>query len=98
MAKRIKKTFHIIADDRTITVTGRECFALEHLIRAGARGITALEAPAIRWAAYVFDLRNDFGLAIETRHEAHKGDFPGSHARYVLHTQVELVAEERAAA
>lgn len=73
-----------------VTVKGRPAWALGHLAAAGARGITSLEYPAPRWAAYVHTLRG-MGVPIETVHEAHKGDYPGTHARYVLRGAVVLV-------
>jgi hypothetical protein len=39
----------------------------------------------------VFNLKREFGLDIETAHESHRGQFPGSHARYILRSQVEIV-------
>lgn len=80
---------------RTITPTGREAWALRELIQAGARGCTPIDNPAPRWSAYIHDLRHEFGLYIETIHEKHGGDFPGTHARYVLRSQVAI--ERRAA-
>ena len=66
----------------------RLAWALEALLRAGARGITPLSHPAPRWSAYVFDLRA-LGLPIETIRERHGGEFPGHHGRYVLHASAE---------
>ena len=37
-------------------------------------------------------VRHEFGLKIETIHEAHEGTFSGTHARYVLRSQVRLTA------
>lgn len=67
----------------SLTLKGRPAWALGHLVAAGAAGITSLEYPAPRWAAYVHTLRG-LGVPIETVHEAHKGDYPGTHARYML--------------
>jgi len=64
-----------------------------HLIKAEKRGCSSLEYPAVRWAAYVHDLRRDFGIVIETIRERHAGPFPGNHARYVLHSEVEAFEE-----
>ena len=66
-------------------------WALDNLIRAGEYGCCPRNNPAPRWSAYVHRLRK-FGLVIETRMEPHSGAFPGSHAHYVLHDQVERVA------
>jgi hypothetical protein len=68
-------------------VTGQVAKALVELVRRGAAGVTALEVNswAYRLGAYVFILRHDYGLAIETVHEPHDN---GWHGRYVLHTPV----------
>lgn len=71
----------------TITVSGRILWALQRLIAAGQAGCTPITQPAPRWAAYVHTLRGQ-GVPIETKHEDHGGDFPGTHARYVLHATV----------
>jgi hypothetical protein len=43
------------------------------------------------------DLRK-FGLDIETIHEPHQGEFPGSHARFVLRSRVTRVEDRGVAA
>lgn len=70
-----------------IIVKGRTRWALEALIAAGKEGITSLHNPAPRLAAYVFNLR-EIGVKIETVSEAHEGPFSGTHARYILRSQV----------
>ena len=70
-----------------IIVSGRDWWALERLIDAGARGCTPIDEPAPRWSGYVFNLRQ-MGVAIETIHERHGGPFAGTHDRYVLRRQV----------
>lgn len=64
--------------------------ALAALIKAGSKGVTALELSswAYRLGAYVHTLRHDYGLAIETLREPHDG---GWHGRYVLHTPCQIV-------
>lgn len=81
-----------------ITVTGRECWTLRKLIDAGAKGVSSLDNIGPRVSHYVFKLRG-YGLAIETIHEKHGGDFPGTHARYRLHAKVTIleVSDRRAA-
>ena len=69
------------------TVSGRMRWALERLVKAGATGCTALETPALRWAAYVHFLRRRH-IEIETVEEPHGGPFPGTHARYILRSGV----------
>jgi hypothetical protein len=70
-----------------ITVNGRTCWALMQLIEAGAIGVTTIDNPAPRWAAYVHQLRQ-LGVRIETVTERHSDPFPGNHARYVLRSNV----------
>lgn len=64
--------------------------ALAALIKAGSKGVTALELSswAYRLGAYVHTLRHDYGLAIETLREPHDG---GWHGRYVLHTPCQII-------
>jgi hypothetical protein len=71
----------------TITARGRALWALERLVAAGGRGCTPITEPGPRWAAYVHNLRG-LGVPIDTIHEEHTGDFPGTHARYVLRASV----------
>lgn len=69
-------------------VRGRDSWALERLICAGAKGCTSITEPAPRWSAYVHRLRQ-LGVLIETLIEPHDGPFAGHHARYVLRCTVE---------
>lgn len=71
----------------TVTVKGRDRWALEALIQAGPVGVTPITNPAPRISAYVFNLRA-LGVTIETITEAHEGAFAGHHARYVLRAAV----------
>lgn len=80
-----------------ITVTGRERWALECLMAAGDTGCKPIETPGPRWSAYVFDLRV-IGHDIETINEAHSGPFAGTHARYVLRSNVALAGRDEVAA
>jgi len=103
MTDRLAVSARTLPDGRCFTTTGRPAETLLSLLEAGQRGITSLEAFqagwAVRLAAYVHRLRSECGLTIETRREPHQG---GSHARYVLHTSVEVTqrsdAGERMAA
>lgn len=72
-----------VAASVTIAVSGRVLWALERLLEAGCKGCTPITKPAPRWAAYVHTLRG-LGVPVETIHEEHEGEFPGTHARYVL--------------
>lgn len=74
---------------RSISLLGREAWALLELIEAGASGCTPIDNPAPRWSHYVWLLRGD-GFKVETVDESHAGPFAGSHARYVLHDDVTL--------
>jgi len=76
----------------SITVSGRDHWALECLMAAGVKGCTPIENPGPRWSGYVHDLRA-LGILIETVTETHDGPFKGTHARYVLQNPVSLVAE-----
>jgi len=80
---------HIETPDgtRRVEVKGRDLWTLRQLVEAGMQGITSDAYPGVRVAAHVHNLRKA-GFEIETRHERHKGPFPGAHARYILHTTV----------
>jgi len=97
----MKKTFIAIYPDgtrRTFVLQGRNAWALSELIREGKNGCTPIGNPGPRWSAYIHNLRHEFGLEIETITEAHKGPFPGTHARYVLHSSVFMASENSEAA
>lgn len=97
----MKATFlHRLRDGREIPIvlTGRNARALLQLVEAGSGGCTPITHPGPRWSAYVHRLRHDFGLTIETKHEAHTGPFPGNHARYVLRSVVEVLETGKEAA
>jgi hypothetical protein len=79
---------------REIRLMGRDRWALEMLIRAGSRGITAIEMNGPRLHAYIFDLRHEHGLSIIREDEPHSGDFPGHHGRYFLLSKVTRKLEE----
>jgi hypothetical protein len=90
MTKRLEIRFRVEPNGAWQTVTGRDAWALMARHRAGPHGVTPLDTPGPRWSAYVFNLRQ-LGLVIETVHESHGGPFPGSHARYVLHSSITIV-------
>ena len=85
-------TAYVLPDGPVFTVTGRDAWALLELYRAGPQGCTPIDCPAPRWSAYIFNLKRRHGLDIETVHESHRGQFPGSHARYVLRSLVEITS------
>lgn len=77
-----------------IYVEGRNAWALDNLIRAGNAGCTPIDNPAPRWSAYVFKLRHEYRLHIETIDEPHGGPYAGTHARYVLRSVVRVIERE----
>lgn len=80
--------------EHVFTLTGREAWALSRLIAAGAKGVTPMEEPTgPRWSAYVHRLKKH-GVDIATVTERHGGAFPGSHARYVLFSDVRQLEGE----
>lgn len=90
---RLRATVHEPDGPRQITVTGRQpCRTLTALVDAKGKGITALEISswALRLGHYVWLLRHDHGLIIQTIREPHDG---GDHGRYILHSRVEIDAE-----
>lgn len=86
----------IVADpglpERTLTLRGRDAWALQELIKAGPRGCTPIDHPGPRWSGYVHNLRREYGLRIETVTEPHGGPYAGHHARYLLRSVVRIVA------
>jgi hypothetical protein len=81
----------IMPDGLPFTVFGRDAWALSELHSAGQRGCTPIDNPGPRWSAYVHKLKRLHALSIETLNEAHKGPFAGTHARYVLQSQVQIL-------
>ncbi len=82
--------FRLEADGPEIVVQGRDAWCLWHLHRSGAKGCTPIENVGPRWSAYVHNLRK-LGLNIETVYEQHGGPYRGNHARYVLHSTIEIL-------
>jgi len=90
----MKSTFIILIEGqsaRRVVLKGRYAWALKALVEASGTGCTPIDTPGPRWSAYIYVLRHEYGLDIETITEPHKGPFPGTHARYVLNSNVELV-------
>ncbi len=81
--------YRIDGENGVRSQNGRDAWALAELLRAGKKGCTPINNPAPRWSAYIHNLRKD-GLSIETITENHGGQFQGTHARYVLHTPLEI--------
>ena len=85
--------FNIIEADgtvRIVTPPPRVGWALGELIAAGKAGVTSMENPAPRLAAYVHKAKRCFGIAIESITETHEGPYSGKHARYRLLSRVEF--------
>ncbi|MBB4255436.1 hypothetical protein [Rhizobium sp. BK008] len=97
MTKRLIITARILPDGTPTKVVGRDAWALQNLVKAGEGGCTPIDHPGPRWSHYVFKLRR-FGFTIQTLDETHGGPFPGSHARYVLRSEVEILDNGRDAA
>jgi hypothetical protein len=86
-------TAYALPEGPIFTATGRDAWALLELCRSGLQGCTTNESPGPRWSAYIFNLKRKHGLHIETLHEVHRGQFPGSHARYILRSRIEIVSQ-----
>ena len=98
--RRIVVELHDGADaPRRVEVHGREAWALSELLTAGQNGATPIDRPGPRWSSYVHKLRRR-GFAIETLRESHGGPFPGSHARYLLRSKIQIleIEDEKVAA
>lgn len=90
--ERLEVVFRILPDGQYMKAIGRDAWMLKELIRVGSRGLTSLENPAPRISGYVLKLRKR-GLIIETIHEMHDGPFAGNHARYMLRSDVAIIAD-----
>ncbi|ACP23932.1 hypothetical protein NGR_c01290 [Sinorhizobium fredii NGR234] len=88
-------TIRRLPDGAPHTMRGRPAWALELLIDAGSAGCTPITDPGPRWSSYVHILRKRSGLVIDTLRETHDGQFPGTHARYVLRSPVEVLRSWR---
>jgi hypothetical protein len=88
--RRIAFNIYEGEDVRTIVPPGRVGWALAELIAAGRVGITSMENPAPRLAAYIHKAKHVFGVAIESITEMHDGPYPEKHARYRLLSRVEF--------
>lgn len=87
-------TVRLIPNGAHHTLFGRVAWALEQLINAGSAGCTPITHPGPRWSSYVHILR-ERGLVIDTLRESHGGQFPGTHARYVLRSRIEVLQSWR---
>ena len=81
---------------RIVLTTAREIWALDELVRAGETGFTPIDNPGPRWSGYVYKLKRNHGLSIQTITEPHGGPFKGTHGRYVLRSTVRAVESEAA--
>ncbi|MEP6826597.1 MAG: hypothetical protein ABJA10_00835 [Aestuariivirga sp.] len=92
MSNRLMVIARLLPDGKSFTVHGRDAWALLQLVAAGPNGCTPIDNPGPRWSGYVFNLKRNPGLAIVTHHEAHRGNFPGTHGRYILKSDVEIIS------
>ena len=74
----------------TLTLKGRNKWAMLRLIEAGKTGCTPIKQPAPRWSAYIYNLRS-FGVKVQTITERHSGAFAGNHGRYILLAEAVIV-------
>lgn len=88
-------TIRRLPDGPYHTLRGRFAWALEQLVNAGSVGCTPITHPGPRWSSYVYVLRTRFGLVVDTFRESHGGQFPGTHARYVLRSPIEVLQSWR---
>jgi hypothetical protein len=87
MAERPLVIIRTEPEGSLLTFKGRDAWAFLELIKAGDDGITPLDTPGPRWSGYVQHVRKA-GLVIETIHEPLCGPCPGTHALYVLGSDV----------
>lgn len=94
------RSFIVLTDEgeRRISVMGRFRWALEQMIAAGDAGCTPLHSPAPRWSHYIWRLRHDYGVPIESIEKRHGGQFPGRHVAYKLRCKVTPLPVHREAA
>jgi hypothetical protein len=76
---------------KRLHLTGRPAWLAPELIRLGETGLRKVDTPAIAVAKYVWQLRHEAGIIIETIMEDHGGPFAGRHARYVLKTPLRII-------
>lgn len=91
MTHRLIITARILPDGQPFKVIGRDAWALRNLVTAGNAGCTPIDHPGPRWSSYIHKLRTKHGLSIETIEEKHTGQFSGTHARYVIHSDVAIL-------
>ena len=96
MSQQIKRLIVRTSSGNEKTYFGRVAWALNALIVAGKQGCTPIDHPGPRWSDYVHKLRKK-GLIVETIDEKHAGAYSGTHARYVLRSEVEVIGREFAA-
>lgn len=88
--KKITATIWNDGESKHFEIKGKPARTLCALVKAAGRGVTALELSntwALRLSAYIHDLRQGYGMDIQTLREEH-GD--GWHGRYVLISHVEI--------
>jgi hypothetical protein len=85
------KVYYPNQPERVFQTKGRKAQTLLCLVEVGQRGLTSEEVAswALRLASYIYDLKNHYGIDIETTLEPHNG---GKHARYRLLSLVEIIS------
>ena len=78
---------HLPIEPQPLKLTKRAQFFLEEIIAAGPGGITSIAYPGVRVGDAVHKLRKA-GVIVETQYEQHRGEFAGTHGRYVLRSKV----------
>ena len=79
-------------EQRSVIVQGRDAWALQELVDAGAKGCTPIDRPGPRWSGYVHKLKRKYGIHIESIPERHGGQFAGRHVRYVLRSNLRIIS------
>lgn len=77
---------------KTYAIKGRPAQTLLCLVNAGKQGVTAeeLSSWALRLASYVFKLKNNYGIDIQTTREPNSNG-RGHHGRYRLLSDVRIL-------
>lgn len=88
--------FAVEPDGGVYTAKGRCAWMLNELLKSGDNGVTSVDNPAPRIAAYVFKLKKIYGLAIESVEEKHGGPYAGKHSRYHLRSKIKVLRESEA--
>lgn len=89
MSKKLKAKIRV--GDRVHMIEGRVASTLIELDRVGERGLSSIEQIGPRLSHYIFIIRRELGIVVETVTEKHSGVFSGHHARYILRSPIEII-------